>query len=301
MINFSFIIPHKNIPSLLKRCLDSIPNRPDVEIIVVDDCSNAESIRELKKLSRQGLRIIFTTEKKGAGFARNIGIKHAQGKWLFFADADDFYETNIKQFLNDYVNANVDCIYFSVSSVDSDTLEKSFRNFFYDEYINKFDPSIPHSEDWIMFNKWEPWNKMISRDFILRNHLKFEEISKCNDMIFSLMVSLHVKKFSILKQKLYCVTFCKNSMTFHKTTIREFRDCINAFKRKNIILNIINRPEWKENIQNQHSFFLKKEGRIHYLKCYLFYLLSYAYDWLKLKTFNNTINDCLSAILPPKT
>ena len=40
MINYSIIIPHKNIPNLLQRCLDSIPNREDVQIIVVDDNSD---------------------------------------------------------------------------------------------------------------------------------------------------------------------------------------------------------------------------------------------------------------------
>lgn len=29
-LNFSIIIPHKNIPLLLQRCLDSIPNREDI-------------------------------------------------------------------------------------------------------------------------------------------------------------------------------------------------------------------------------------------------------------------------------
>ena len=40
MINYSIIIPHKNIPDLLQRCLDSIPRREDVQIID-DDNSNA--------------------------------------------------------------------------------------------------------------------------------------------------------------------------------------------------------------------------------------------------------------------
>ena len=34
-IVYSIIIPHKNIPDLLRRCLDSIPQRPDIQIIVV--------------------------------------------------------------------------------------------------------------------------------------------------------------------------------------------------------------------------------------------------------------------------
>ncbi|MDR2475404.1 MAG: glycosyltransferase family 2 protein, partial [Bacteroidales bacterium] len=38
--NYSIIIPHKDIPDLLRRCLDSIPYRNDLQIIIVDDNSN---------------------------------------------------------------------------------------------------------------------------------------------------------------------------------------------------------------------------------------------------------------------
>lgn len=34
---YSIIIPHKNILKLLQRCLDSIPERDDVQVIIVDD------------------------------------------------------------------------------------------------------------------------------------------------------------------------------------------------------------------------------------------------------------------------
>jgi glycosyltransferase involved in cell wall biosynthesis len=40
MYNYSFIIPHKNCPDLLQRCVDSIPDRDDVQVIVVDDNSD---------------------------------------------------------------------------------------------------------------------------------------------------------------------------------------------------------------------------------------------------------------------
>ena len=42
MTNYSFVIPHHNSPTLLNRCLDSIPQREDIEIIVVDDNSDAD-------------------------------------------------------------------------------------------------------------------------------------------------------------------------------------------------------------------------------------------------------------------
>lgn len=44
MINFSIIIPHKDIPDLLQRCLDSIPIRDDVQVIVVDDDSDGNKV-----------------------------------------------------------------------------------------------------------------------------------------------------------------------------------------------------------------------------------------------------------------
>lgn len=55
MINYSFIIPHHNGLILLNRLLDSIPQRSDIEIIVVDDNSD-----ELQKpqISRSDIQII---------------------------------------------------------------------------------------------------------------------------------------------------------------------------------------------------------------------------------------------------
>lgn len=38
-INYSIIIPHYGIPELLGRCLRSIPERDDIQVIVVDDNS----------------------------------------------------------------------------------------------------------------------------------------------------------------------------------------------------------------------------------------------------------------------
>ena len=44
---YTIIIPHKNIPLLLQRCLDSVPLRNDVQIIVVDDGSSSNQRNRL--------------------------------------------------------------------------------------------------------------------------------------------------------------------------------------------------------------------------------------------------------------
>ena len=87
MYTYSIIIPHKNIPKLLQRCLDSIPRREDTQIIVVDDNSDPAKVdfTHFPGLSDPSVEVYFDKSGKGAGRARNIGLEHAKGKWLVFA------------------------------------------------------------------------------------------------------------------------------------------------------------------------------------------------------------------------
>ena len=52
-INYSFIIPHRNVPHLLQRCIDSIPKRDDIQIIIVDDCSLDNTFLELNNFIKR--------------------------------------------------------------------------------------------------------------------------------------------------------------------------------------------------------------------------------------------------------
>ncbi len=86
MIFISFIIPVYNTPKeLLERCLQSIralPLEPNQrEIIIVDDGSDAPYNVSDAKVIRQ--------EHQGVSQARNEGMKHAQGTYIQFIDADD--------------------------------------------------------------------------------------------------------------------------------------------------------------------------------------------------------------------
>ena len=103
---FSIIIPHYDIPDLLMRCLKSIPVSKEIQVIVVDDNSpEADTyLEKYPELSRPYLEFIRTTKGGGAGYARNIGLEHAKGEWLLFADADDFYVED----MYDIISSNAD-------------------------------------------------------------------------------------------------------------------------------------------------------------------------------------------------
>ena len=59
--NYSFIIPHHNLPELLKRCVSSIPKRDDVQIIIVDDNSDPSIVDfdNFPFLGEKNVEVIF--------------------------------------------------------------------------------------------------------------------------------------------------------------------------------------------------------------------------------------------------
>ena len=90
------IIPVFNDELYLENCLQSVLSQTltDIEAICVDDGSSDDSIGLLYKFAVKDSRVrIFRREHGGAGPARNYGIEQAEGQYIAFMDADDFYPT----------------------------------------------------------------------------------------------------------------------------------------------------------------------------------------------------------------
>ena len=123
--NFTIVIPHKNTPRLLERLIESIPMRDDLEIIVVDDHSdhNIVDFDNYPCRERRNIVVVSNADNPGAGNARNFALPLAKGKWILFADSDDFYNVGFNLFLDKYVNDDADIVYFNANSVDTETYE----------------------------------------------------------------------------------------------------------------------------------------------------------------------------------
>ena len=202
-MNYSIIIPHKNTPDLLKRCINSIPVRKDLEIIIVDDNSSEKFVDfdNFPGLHRENTTVIFNKEGKGAGNARNIAIPKAKGKYIIFADSDDFFNSCFNDILDDYSNMNFDVVYFNANSVNSTTFKPSNRvdhlhDFF---HIYKRNPSDGLIQFRYMFT--EPWCKLINRDIIINNDITFGKTSVDEDVVFAINVGLFPIKFLLILEK----------------------------------------------------------------------------------------------------
>ncbi len=206
--NYSIIIPHHNIPRLLCRCLSSIPRRKDIQIIVVDDNSSTDIVdfNTFPGLDDPLVEVYFTKEGKGAGYARNIGLQHAKGKWLLFADADDYFLDNAFELCDKHLNSNYDIVYFCADSVNSDTGERVDRYKIYNKYIDACDNVSSKVINMLKFRHDVPWGKMIRHSLVVDNRLKFGETRFCNDTLFSTLIALKATLIYAEKTQLYCVT-----------------------------------------------------------------------------------------------
>lgn len=211
---YSIIIPHKNTPQLLVRCLDSIPAGDDIQIIIVDDNSDPAIIdfTHFPGSERKNTEVIFTKEGKGAGYARNVGLQHATGKWIIFADADDFFNDNSFAILNEYIDSHNDVIYFNARFVMSDnTSKESKRGTYYNNFFND-----SNSKNRLRYQSQVPWCKMVKRDFISTYNIKFDEIRIANDVYFSCLVGVIAKNVAIDKRVIYYCTESDQSLAMSK-------------------------------------------------------------------------------------
>lgn len=93
----SFIIPTHNRYEMLKQTLKSISIQKNCnyEIIIINDNSSQKEYKNLLN-DYKNLPIIYIENKvsKGPGLARQAGYLKSSGKYIVFADDDDFYVVN---------------------------------------------------------------------------------------------------------------------------------------------------------------------------------------------------------------
>lgn len=182
-IYFSIIIPVYNVESYLRRCMNSMLNQSftNYEIILIDDGSTDSSGKICDEYSHINEKVQAIHQKnKGVSSARNAGLSVAKGKYIVFADSDDFVERDL---LLSLANSSADLVL--VGSQD-------FQN---GKTISR---CIPDNEKWEM-NSSESikklldmglsgsvWGKRYRRDIIYDKFIHFnEKINYCEDRLFN--------------------------------------------------------------------------------------------------------------------
>ncbi|MBQ7268447.1 MAG: glycosyltransferase family 2 protein [Bacteroidales bacterium] len=208
---FSFIIPHKNTPDLLQKCLDSIPHRKDVEIIVVDDNSDPTKVdfEHFPGLNDACVKVIFDKDGGGCSHATNIALNNATGKWIVRGDADDFFEPDIVKAMDEYADSNYDIIFFKASSINLLNNSPAERG---DTNNNFVDEAIKTGDFTHLFCNSCPWAKFYKRAFIETHNLRFHEVKWSTEVLFQAQYALLAKSYCASPLVIYCVTSMPGTM-----------------------------------------------------------------------------------------
>ena len=105
----SVVMPTYNRRAYIQESLDSVLSQDfsDYEVIVVDDGST-DGTEEVVSPYQDRIRYI-RQENRGAGAARNVGIRKARGQYIAFMDSDDLSRPHHLRCLSSFLDRNPDC------------------------------------------------------------------------------------------------------------------------------------------------------------------------------------------------
>jgi len=195
------------------RCLDSIPVREDIQIIVVDDCSPGEEsfLERYPQLSRPHLLYFRAPRNGGAGWARNLALSHAKGTWLVFGDADDCFAEDAFDSMDRYAGSDADIVFFRTGQrVEGDWQPGPHYDWLYDAYNRAIETG---DDSHIRAGHIPPWGKMMRRTFVKDSGVLFDETRYSDDVLFSVRTGVAAKKVIIAPELIYYAYLRQGSQT----------------------------------------------------------------------------------------
>lgn len=243
-IHLSIIIPMYNVEEYIERCILSIVEQPvyperNYELIVINDGSTDRSSNIIKELQKTYPFIqLINQENGGLSAARNTGLDHAKGEFIFFIDADDYIEPDtLHPLLNTITKQNPDIILFGVSKTYQDKRKKALKSHLptsaplqsikVDEYIN----------DYTILSA--AWQGLFKRRLIERHNIRMPKGRFAEDddfciKFFSVAESLYYIPLQVYNYYQRSGSISNNDDTPHNNKV--ISDRIEIFKQLNIYI-----------------------------------------------------------------
>lgn len=203
MINYSVIIPFRDCTDFLRVACGSIPVRDDIQIIVVDNAQKPIGADAITNFGNANIEYYTSSPAKGAGCARNEGLKHAKGKYLLFLDADDYFTSDAFAAFDAELNSDFDIVYFNAISIVLRTGETGNRHLSIDSNIKK---ALNGDEDVLRYHFVNPVCKMVRREFVEKYAIWFQEVPASNDLMFSVKTGHYASKVKAVDKVVYVIT-----------------------------------------------------------------------------------------------
>ena len=204
----SIIIPYKNFKKTINKCLASALNQKgnvDYEILLVDDFSNDGSSEIIKKIikKKNNYKLIRSKNKTlGPGHARNLALKKAKGKYIYFLDSDDILKNNalkkLEKEINKYKNVDLLCNNFQIL----DQIGNFKKNFRHDlKFYNQSKKKIIKNFFYLSIIP-QVISNLIKKNLIKKNKINFSH-GYFEDVFFYFRVLFYAKSIKKITSKIY--------------------------------------------------------------------------------------------------
>jgi len=298
----SVIIPIYNTAKYLDQCIKSVLSQTlkNIEIICVDDGSLDNSVEKIHHYENIDKRIhLFRQKNQYAGVARNNGLSHASGEYVYFLDSDDFIvPTCLEKIYNKAKETNADIVLFDGTSYDENTKIYTKHCFLNIENITKDVFNVYDYPDYI-FNCTNPGvtTKFYRRSFLKETCVLFSKYRTSEDIYFTSITQILANHIAFVNEDL--VIYRRNCTTSVQHKI-DVKDCIYAlidvYKKLNSIniyniveksyilrsintilytINIINFEQRNNFIENLYNLLFNKINIINLDKKYYIDIKSY--------------------------
>lgn len=146
-----------------------------IECILVNDGNqNIISDDFLLLFKPLKIRVIYLSENRGAGMARQAGLNNANGDYVMFCDADDSLQNALalKTFLDEIANCNASLFY---SSIVIEEYDRAAKKYIYSTHTDMLQ---------VMHGKVYKRSWLLGNDIRFHEHLRFHEDTYFNNLAY---------------------------------------------------------------------------------------------------------------------
>lgn len=200
----SFVLPVYKVEQYLPQCLDSILTQatPECEVVLVDDGSPDGSGAICDEYAAKYPNVKVTHIPNGGNSAaRNLGVDLAEGKYICFVDSDDYIDAGaVPQILDWIEGEEADVCFLQATKVFPDGTRVPLGEGMTHEglYGKSREEALAFMATCSKY-PGGPWAKLIRREFLLENHIRFPSDRRlCEDLFYTLDIYLAAERFDAL-------------------------------------------------------------------------------------------------------
>jgi glycosyltransferase involved in cell wall biosynthesis len=299
----SVIVPFFNAEKHIKRCIYNLQNqtfKKSFEIIMVNDGSTDRSLKIINKLNYRRIKLYNLKKNYGPANARNIGIKKARGKYIYFLDVDDQIDKESLDILFNYTKDGKFDLVFSDRKWIEHKKNIRLNKFAYKKNLTFNEKKIKKVMESRFFNPldnvgfYNLTGRLIKSIIIKKNKISFEKkLRYLEDEAFTWDVLGHIKNAVYVKKQLYSYHINPNISTTLSSNLNKNYPLSN-FKlvKEHITKSLKNKKFIRKNIDkisSQGFIYLIISAIISYSRSILLKKVSAHFGNLRLITFLKTI------------